>query len=70
MATLLRSTGDTKDEAQRHTAQYSARPAFATQTPAERATELVARMDVAKQHRNKEAFLAAQAELKTLVEEI
>lgn len=54
----------------RHNAQYSARPLFATQTPAERAGELIARMEISKAHGNKEAFLAAQAELRQLVEEI
>jgi hypothetical protein len=57
-------------EIQRFNAQYAGRPQFATLTPAQRASELVARMETAKLMRNKEAFLAAQAELKTLVEEL
>ena len=56
--------------AQRHAAQQAARPAFTTLTPAQRATELVARIEAAKVTRNKAAFLAAQAELKTLVEQL
>ena len=56
--------------ADRFNAQYSARVDFSAMTPAVRATELVARMDIAKQHRNKAAYLAAQAELKTLVEQL
>lgn len=55
-------------EAQRHAASYAARPV--AQTPAQRATELVARIEVAKMHRNREAFDAAKAELATLIEEL
>lgn len=66
----LRRTGDTLLEAQRHSAQQAARPAFSAMTPAERAGELVARMDVAKMHRNRAAFEAAQQELKALVEQM
>jgi hypothetical protein len=56
--------------ADRHAADLAGRPTFAAMTPAQRATELVARMDVARQHGNKAAFLAAQNELKTLVEQM
>jgi hypothetical protein len=57
-------------EAQRHAADQAGRPTFATMTPAQRAGELIARLEVAKQHGNKAAFLAAQNELKTLVEQM
>jgi hypothetical protein len=57
-------------DAERHTAQQAARPSFTTLTPAQRATELVARIQAAKLTRNKAAFLAAQNELRTLVEEL
>jgi len=57
-------------EGQRFNAAQAGRPQFAAQTPAQRATELVARMDIARQHRNKAAFLEAQAELKALVEQM
>ncbi len=55
-------------ETQRHNAQQAT--PIAPQTPAERAFELISRMDVAKMTGRKEAFLAAQAELKLLVEEL
>jgi hypothetical protein len=57
-------------ETRRLEAAYAARTAFAAMTPTQRAGELIARMDVARQHGNKAAFLAAQDELKTLVEEL
>lgn len=56
--------------AQRHDAQMAARPMFARQTPAEQAGELIARMDIAKMHSDKAAFLEAQADLKALVEKL
>lgn len=54
--------------ADRWQAQQAARPAFTTLRPSEQAAELIARMDVARMHNDKAAFLAAQAELKQLVE--
>jgi hypothetical protein len=54
-------------DAQRTQCELNARPVV-KQTPGERAAELIARMDVAKLHHDKAAFLAAQNELKTLVE--
>lgn len=57
-------------EAQRFQTSYAARPAFAAQTPAQKAFELISRMEISKMHQDKAAFLAAQAELKTLVEKL
>ena len=57
-------------ETRRLEAQYAARQKFNAMTPAQQATELVARMDIARQHNDKTAFLAAQAELKTLIEQL
>jgi hypothetical protein len=70
MAPLLRTHGDDQLAADRYHAAQAARPTFAALTPAQRAGELIARMDVAKLHGDKAAFLAAQADLKALVEQL
>ena len=57
-------------EAQRHTATQAARPQFVALSPAQQAFELMAQMDVATLNGDRAAFLTAQAELKTLVEQL
>lgn len=57
-------------ESQRHNASIAARPQFSNVTPAQRAGELISRMEISKMHGDRAAFLAAQAELKMLVEQM
>lgn len=55
--------------AQRAACDLAARPVV-NQTPAQRATELVARIHIAKQHKDRAGFDAAKAELATLIERL
>jgi hypothetical protein len=66
----LRTHGDEQLSADRAACDYAARPTFATLSPAQRAFELIARLDIARQHADRAAFDAAKAELATLVEEL
>lgn len=53
----------------RHTYATAGRVAQ-PQTPAERAFELIARLDIAKQHKDRAAFEQAKLELSTLIERL
>jgi hypothetical protein len=66
----LRTHGDNAFAADRQRADDAGREHFNCATPTQQAFELISRMDVARQHGNKAAFLAAQDELKTLVEQL
>ena len=57
-------------DAQRHSAELAARPAFETMRASDRAAELMARMQAAKLTKNRDAWEAARAELMTLVEQL
>ena len=65
----LRQHGDDLFSAQRAACAFNARPVV-NQTPAQRAFELIARIEVAKQHKDRAAFDAAKAELATLIERL
>lgn len=66
----LRKHGDEQLAAHRWTASQAARPQFAGLTPAQQATELVARLEVAKQHKDRAMWDAARAELALLIEQM
>lgn len=54
----------------RYILRTAGKPEFATLTPAQQATELVARMEIAKQHRDREGFETAKAGLVALIERL
>lgn len=57
-------------EAQRHSAEMAGRSTFDTMRASDRAAELIARMEVAKMHRDRTGWETARAELMTLVNEL
>lgn len=65
----FKATVEAQMESHRFTAQYNARP-LVVQRPSERAFELVARIELAKQTLNRPAFDAAKAELAMLIERL